>query len=228
MDDANSVAFGFWPQIEEEIKGCLDFLRTVYEVFGFTFKLNLSTRPEKFLGDPDIWDQAEKVIRRPLVSLVRLKMWTALWQSRTGELICWSVILSRWKFWSHFTDSKWKSVICRPREHLYFNEWVLFCRTAITSEAENARSSPENPHQCYHCLPLLSNQIHSPWTSSVFYILGSALSCSGREQVLFKTSLNKAITRVSELNWVIMSLYCWVLSALDETQWGSLSGQPQV
>lgn len=103
MDDANSVAFGFWPQIEEEIKGCLDFLRTVYEVFGFTFKLNLSTRPEKFLGDPGVWDQAEKVIGRPLVSLVRLKMWTALWQSLTEELICWSVILSRWKIWSHFT-----------------------------------------------------------------------------------------------------------------------------
>jgi len=33
----------------------------VYEVFGFTFKLNLSTRPEKFLGEPEVWDQAEKV-----------------------------------------------------------------------------------------------------------------------------------------------------------------------
>lgn len=54
------------PQIEEEIKGCLDFLRTVYEVFGFTFKLNLSTRPEKFLGEPEIWNQAEKVISVPL------------------------------------------------------------------------------------------------------------------------------------------------------------------
>lgn len=49
-------------QIEEEIKGCLDFLRTVYNVFGFTFKLNLSTRPEKFLGEPEVWDQAEKVM----------------------------------------------------------------------------------------------------------------------------------------------------------------------
>lgn len=54
------------PQIEEEIKGCLDFLRTVYEVFGFTFKLNLSTRPEKFLGEPEIWNQAEKVSSVPL------------------------------------------------------------------------------------------------------------------------------------------------------------------
>lgn len=50
-------------QIESEIKGCLDFLRTVYTVFGFTFKLNLSTRPEKFLGEPEVWDQAEKVVR---------------------------------------------------------------------------------------------------------------------------------------------------------------------
>lgn len=49
-------------QIESEIKGCLDFLRTVYNVFGFTFKLNLSTRPEKFLGEPEVWDQAEKVV----------------------------------------------------------------------------------------------------------------------------------------------------------------------
>lgn len=49
------------PQIEDEIKGCLDFLHTVYDVFGFTFKLNLSTRPEKFLGEPDLWDTAEKV-----------------------------------------------------------------------------------------------------------------------------------------------------------------------
>lgn len=48
-------------KIEDEIKGCLDFLRTVYNVFGFSFKLNLSTRPEKFLGDIEIWNQAEKV-----------------------------------------------------------------------------------------------------------------------------------------------------------------------
>ena len=48
-------------QIEDEIKGCLDFLRTVYDVFGFSFKLNLSTRPEKFLGEPELWDRAEKV-----------------------------------------------------------------------------------------------------------------------------------------------------------------------
>uniref|UniRef100_A0A672ZB15 threonine--tRNA ligase n=1 Tax=Sphaeramia orbicularis TaxID=375764 RepID=A0A672ZB15_9TELE len=59
QDDAH--IFCTMDQIEEEIKGCLNFLRTVYDVFGFSFKLNLSTRPEKFLGEPEIWDQAEKV-----------------------------------------------------------------------------------------------------------------------------------------------------------------------
>ncbi|XP_060894489.1 threonine--tRNA ligase 1, cytoplasmic [Labrus mixtus] len=64
QDDAH--IFCTMDQIEEEIKGCLDFLRTVYDVFGFTFKLNLSTRPEKFLGDPEIWDQAEKQLENSL------------------------------------------------------------------------------------------------------------------------------------------------------------------
>ncbi|XP_029916562.1 threonine--tRNA ligase 1, cytoplasmic [Myripristis murdjan] len=64
QDDAH--IFCSMDQIEGEIKGCLDFLRTVYDVFGFTFKLNLSTRPEKFLGDPAVWDQAEKQLENSL------------------------------------------------------------------------------------------------------------------------------------------------------------------
>uniref|UniRef100_A0A6Q2XCR9 threonine--tRNA ligase n=1 Tax=Esox lucius TaxID=8010 RepID=A0A6Q2XCR9_ESOLU len=59
QDDAH--IFCTMDQIEDEIKGCLDFLRTVYDCFGFSFKLNLSTRPEKFLGEPAVWDQAEKI-----------------------------------------------------------------------------------------------------------------------------------------------------------------------
>ncbi|XP_048854998.1 threonine--tRNA ligase 1, cytoplasmic [Brienomyrus brachyistius] len=64
QDDAH--IFCSMDQIESEIKGCLDFLRTVYDVFGFTFKLNLSTRPEKFLGEIDVWDQAEKQLENSL------------------------------------------------------------------------------------------------------------------------------------------------------------------
>ncbi|XP_051901759.1 threonine--tRNA ligase 1, cytoplasmic-like isoform X2 [Pristis pectinata] len=64
QDDAH--IFCTLEQIEEEIKGCLDFLQAVYQVFGFTFCLYLSTRPEKFLGDVAIWDQAEKQLEKSL------------------------------------------------------------------------------------------------------------------------------------------------------------------
>uniref|UniRef100_A0A8D0KED3 threonine--tRNA ligase n=1 Tax=Salvator merianae TaxID=96440 RepID=A0A8D0KED3_SALMN len=59
QDDAH--IFCAMEQIEGEIKNCLEFLRAVYDVFGFSFKLNLSTRPEKYLGDIEVWNQAEKV-----------------------------------------------------------------------------------------------------------------------------------------------------------------------
>lgn len=55
------VFFFFFKQIESEMKGCLDFLRCVYDVFGFSFQLHLSTRPDKYLGDIAVWNQAEKV-----------------------------------------------------------------------------------------------------------------------------------------------------------------------
>lgn len=64
QDDAH--IFCAMDQIEDEIKGCLDFLRTVYNIFGFSFKLNLSTRPEKFLGDIEVWNQAEKQLENSL------------------------------------------------------------------------------------------------------------------------------------------------------------------
>nr|XP_056722009.1 threonine--tRNA ligase 1, cytoplasmic-like [Euleptes europaea] len=64
QDDAH--IFCAMEQIEEEIKGCLDFLQSVYSVFGFTFQLHLSTRPENFLGEKEIWDQAEKQLQNSL------------------------------------------------------------------------------------------------------------------------------------------------------------------
>lgn len=57
-------------QIGEEIKGCLDFLKFVYNKFGFSFKLFLSTRPEKYMGKLELWDSAEKV--RLLITVIAL------------------------------------------------------------------------------------------------------------------------------------------------------------
>lgn len=64
QDDAHI----FSPQelIQEEIMGCLDFLQAVYSIFGFTYKLELSTRPKKYLGEIEVWDSAEKQLAASL------------------------------------------------------------------------------------------------------------------------------------------------------------------
>uniref|UniRef100_A0A9L0JT40 threonine--tRNA ligase n=1 Tax=Equus asinus TaxID=9793 RepID=A0A9L0JT40_EQUAS len=65
QDDAH--IFCTVEQIEEEIKGCLQFLQSVYSTFGFSFQLNLSTRPENFLGEIGLWDEAEKQLQNSLM-----------------------------------------------------------------------------------------------------------------------------------------------------------------
>jgi threonyl-tRNA synthetase len=53
-------------QIQDEILGQLEFLEYVYQIFGFEYELFLSTRPEKALGDIELWDQAEKSLASAL------------------------------------------------------------------------------------------------------------------------------------------------------------------
>uniref|UniRef100_A0A667X2X0 threonine--tRNA ligase n=1 Tax=Myripristis murdjan TaxID=586833 RepID=A0A667X2X0_9TELE len=53
-------------QLEEEIVACLDFVKTVYQVFGFSFHCLLSTRPTPCLGEPELWDTAEQQLERSL------------------------------------------------------------------------------------------------------------------------------------------------------------------
>jgi len=60
QDDAHIFCTG--EQIKEEITSCLQFLSHIYKTFGFTFDLVLSTRPEKFLGDIEMWNDAEKAL----------------------------------------------------------------------------------------------------------------------------------------------------------------------
>uniref|UniRef100_A0AAR2J801 threonine--tRNA ligase n=1 Tax=Pygocentrus nattereri TaxID=42514 RepID=A0AAR2J801_PYGNA len=53
-------------QLEEEITACLDFVRSVYRVFGFTFHCLLSTRPSSYLGEAALWDSAEQQLEKSL------------------------------------------------------------------------------------------------------------------------------------------------------------------
>lgn len=64
QDDAH--IFCRQDQITSEIKSCLAFLKDVYGIFGFSFSLKLSTRPEKYLGDISVWDKAEKQLEEAL------------------------------------------------------------------------------------------------------------------------------------------------------------------
>jgi len=52
--------------IKQEIRGCLEFMENVYNIFGFEFSLDLSTRPEKFLGEIEVWAKAEKALEEAL------------------------------------------------------------------------------------------------------------------------------------------------------------------
>jgi threonyl-tRNA synthetase len=60
QDDAH--IFCRHDQIEQEVGGVLDMLKTVYGIFGFHFDLKLSTRPEKYLGEIEVWERAEKAL----------------------------------------------------------------------------------------------------------------------------------------------------------------------
>lgn len=49
-----------------EIEGLFDFLQSIYGLFGFTFKLKLSTRPEKYLGELETWNYAEDQLKKAM------------------------------------------------------------------------------------------------------------------------------------------------------------------
>jgi threonyl-tRNA synthetase len=55
-------------QIEPEVRGCLDFGFFLYDIFGFTPRLELSTRPDNRIGSDEMWDRAEGALEQALVN----------------------------------------------------------------------------------------------------------------------------------------------------------------
>jgi threonyl-tRNA synthetase len=53
-------------QIGDELKGVIALDKYVYDMFGFKFGVELSTRPENSMGDPKMWDLAERSLREVL------------------------------------------------------------------------------------------------------------------------------------------------------------------
>ena len=66
QDDAH--VFCAEDQIEEEVLRCIDFGFFIYDQFGFTPRLELSTRPQKRVGSEEMWDRAEAALARALES----------------------------------------------------------------------------------------------------------------------------------------------------------------
>jgi threonyl-tRNA synthetase len=64
QDDAH--VFCAEDQVEEEVLRCLDFGFYIYDRFGFTPRLELSTRPDKRVGSDEMWDKAEAALVRAL------------------------------------------------------------------------------------------------------------------------------------------------------------------
>ncbi|WP_168118859.1 threonine--tRNA ligase [Paenibacillus sp. HB172176] len=53
-------------QIEAEIAGVMALIDEMYAVFGFDYRIELSTRPEDSMGSSELWDQAESSLRSVL------------------------------------------------------------------------------------------------------------------------------------------------------------------
>lgn len=65
QDDAH--IFCLEDQIKDEIRGVLDLTERILLQFGFEkYEVNLSTRPEKAVGDDDIWEKATSALRDAL------------------------------------------------------------------------------------------------------------------------------------------------------------------
>ncbi|QYR23939.1 threonine--tRNA ligase [Paenibacillus sp. sptzw28] len=62
QDDAH--IFARPDQIEEEIGRVITLVDRFYKIFGFEYRIELSTRPEESMGSPELWDQAESALQR--------------------------------------------------------------------------------------------------------------------------------------------------------------------
>ena len=54
--------------IPAEIAGVIELVDRIYKVFGFEYRVELSTRPEDFMGEKETWDMAEKILEDVLLA----------------------------------------------------------------------------------------------------------------------------------------------------------------
>ncbi len=64
QDDAH--IFCLPTQIESEIINLMQLINEVYSIFGFTYTIELSTRPENSMGSDEDWERAENALKKAL------------------------------------------------------------------------------------------------------------------------------------------------------------------
>lgn len=64
QDDAH--VFCTEDQIEDQVNELVGFMEELYSTFGFEYSMELSTRPEKAMGDQKLWDLAESKLKTVL------------------------------------------------------------------------------------------------------------------------------------------------------------------
>ena len=64
QDDAH--IFCTLEQVDKEIEDYLYFLKKVYQHFNFEFEVELSTRPEKYIGNLENWNKAEEILKNKI------------------------------------------------------------------------------------------------------------------------------------------------------------------
>jgi threonyl-tRNA synthetase len=65
-------------QVKAEISAYLKMMGEVYDIFGLDYKMALSTRPEGYLGELELWNQAEQALEEALNATGRE------WEVRAG------------------------------------------------------------------------------------------------------------------------------------------------
>ncbi len=67
QDDAH--IFMLPEQIKDEVIGVVKFIDDVYKMFGFTYHIELSTRPEDSMGSDEEWEAAETALREAMETI---------------------------------------------------------------------------------------------------------------------------------------------------------------
>jgi len=66
QDDAH--VFCEESQLQDSIIELIELCEYIYKTFGFTYEVELSTKPEKAMGSKQVWDKAEKALKNALKS----------------------------------------------------------------------------------------------------------------------------------------------------------------